>query len=114
MATAWFLQHDHEVTLFDRETHLGGHALTCPVLIREHEVYAETGPRFFWDASYPYMVALVRLLGLKLTWCETRMAFFNRARRHTLVLPPRSLRQVWSLLRSPQTLRHVLSLRRLS
>jgi predicted NAD/FAD-binding protein len=114
MATAWFLQHGHEVTLFDREAHLGGHALTCPVSVRGHRIHAETGPRFFWDASYPYVVALFRLLGLRLTWCEMRLAFFHRARRHTLVLPPRSLRQVLSLVRSPRMLRHVLSLQRLS
>ncbi len=114
MATAWFLQHRHEVTLFDRDTHLGGHALSCPVRIGHRDVFAETGPRFFWDASYPHVVALLRLLGLRMTWCETRVAFVDRARRHTLVLPPRSPRQVVSLLRSPRTLRHVLALDRLA
>ncbi len=114
MATAWFLQHRHDVTLFEREEHLGGHALTCPVQIEDHQVYAETGPRFFWDSSFPYLMALLRLLGLRLTWCQLRVAFFQRLRQHTLVLPPRSLRQVFSLLRSPRMLRHVLSLHRLS
>lgn len=114
MATAWFLQHGHEVTLFDRDSHLGGHVLTCPVLIGNSRVHAETGPRFFFDVSFPYFLALLRLLDLRLTWCEARIAFFNRERRHTLVLPPRSLRQVFALLRSPTVLRHVLCLNRLS
>lgn len=114
MATAWFLQNRHDVTLFDREDHLGGHALTCPVQIGNQSVYAETGPRFFWDRSFPYVMALLRLLDLRLTWCELQIAFFNRQRHHTLSLPPRSLRQVFSLLHSPRMLRHVLSLHRLS
>lgn len=114
MAAAWFLQHRHDVTLFDRESHLGGHALTHPVRVGDHRVDAETGPRFFFDASYPHFLALLRLLDLRLTWCEAQIAFFNRARRHTLVLPPRSLRQVLSLLRSPRVLRQVLCLNRLS
>lgn len=114
MATAWFLQHRHDVTLFDREEHLGGHALTCPVQVDNHHVYAETGPRFFWDRSFPYLMALLRLLELRLTWCELRIAFVHRLHHQTLVLPPRSLRQVLSLVRSPRMLRHVLSLHRLS
>lgn len=114
MATAWFLQHRHDVTLFDREEHLGGHALTCPVQIDNHLVYAETGPRFFWDRSFPYLMALLRLLDLRLSWCELRIAVVHRRQRTTLVLPPRSLRQVFTLLRSPRMLRHVLSLHRLS
>jgi len=114
MATAWFLQHRHHVTLFDREEHLGGHALTCPVQVGNDLVYAETGPRFFWDRSFPYLMALLRLLDLRLTWCELRLALYNRQRHHTLVLPPRSFGQVMSLLRSTRMLRHVLSLNRLS
>lgn len=114
MAAAWFLQHGHEITLFDRDSHLGGHALTFPVDVHGHRVHAETGPRFFFDGPYPYFLTLLRLLGLRLTFCKARIAFFRRARRHTLVLPPRTLRQVGALLRSPRVLRHVLCLNRLS
>lgn len=114
MAAAWFLQQDHEVTLFEREGHLGGHVLTVPVDVDGHRVYSETGTRFFFDASYPHFLALLRLLGLRLTWCNTQIAFVNRARGHTVVLPPRSLRQIASILRSPRMLRHILSLNRLA
>ena len=33
MTAAWILQHDHEVTLFDRAPRLGGHVETAPVTI---------------------------------------------------------------------------------
>ncbi len=114
MATAWFLQHDHEVTLFDAASALGGHVLTQDVVIGTHRVHAETGPRFFFDASYPHFMALLRLLRLRLSWCDAKVALFNRARGETLVLPPRSLRQACALLRSASTLRHLQHLRRLA
>lgn len=114
MTTAWFLEDGHEVTLFDRESHLGGHVLTCPVPMGNRLVYAETGPRFFFDAGHPHFLALLRLLDVRATWCEARLAFFNRARSDTLVMPPRSLGQILSLVRSPMVLRHALSLHRLA
>ena len=114
IATAWFLQHEHEVTLFERDPYLGGHARTVPVHVGDHTVYAETGPRFYFDISYPYFLALLRLLRIPLSWCDTRITFTPWRRPHTLVLPPRSPRSFVQLLRSPTMFRHVLSLSRLT
>lgn len=114
MMAAWFLQDEHEVTLFDREPFLGGHAHTFPVSLGAQTVYAETGARFFFDVSFPYLLALLRLLDVPLRWCPTHISFVDRPHRHTVVLPPRSPRHVLSLLRSARMLRHVLQLRRLA
>jgi uncharacterized protein len=113
MTAAWLLQHEHRVTLFDKSSELGGHVETLPVEVSGKTVYAELGTRFFFDSAYPYFIGLLRLLKIPIRWSNAGASFTDVARGHTLVLPPRSLRQVVSLLRSPRLVRHVLSLRRL-
>ena len=113
MTAAWLLQHDHQVTLMDRTPRLGGHVETIPVTAQGHTTYAELGTRFFFDSAYPYFLALLRLLSVPIRWSDAGASFTDVARTHTVVLPPRSPRQVASLLRSPRLFRHLLSLRRL-
>ena len=113
MAAAWLLQHDHDVTLFERAPTLGGHVETIAVESGGKTVHAELGPRFFFDSAYPYYLTLLRLLQVPTRWTAARVSFTDVGRRHTLVLPPRSIRQTVALLRSPRLLRHALSLRRL-
>jgi predicted NAD/FAD-binding protein len=113
MTTAWLLQHDHHVTLMDTADRLGGHVETIPVVVGAHTVHAELGARFFFDSAYPYFLGLLRLLGIPIRWSDATVSFTDVARGHTIVLPPRSARQVASLLRSPRLAGHVLSLRRL-
>jgi predicted NAD/FAD-binding protein len=113
MAAAWLLQHDHRVTLIEKEPRLGGHVETVPVVFEGRTVHAELGPRFFFDSAYPYFLALLRLLGVPFRWSDARVSSTEVAQGHTIVLPPRSPRHLASLLRSPRLIRHVLSLRRL-
>jgi uncharacterized protein len=113
MTTAWLLQHDHHVTLIEKDRRLGGHVETVPVSIGGATVHAELGARFFFDDAYPHFLALLRVLAVPIHWTDGMASFTDVARRHTVVLPPRSLRQVASLLRSPRFVRHVLSFRRL-
>lgn len=113
MTAAWLLQHDHQVTLMDSAPRLGGHVETIPISFGGHTVYAELGPRFFFDSAYPYFLALLRLLAVPMRWHAAQVSFTDVARGHTAVLPPRSLRHVASLLRAPWLIRHLLSLHRL-
>jgi hypothetical protein len=113
MATAWLLQDDHDVTLIEKEPRLGGHVETLPVVVSDQTVHAEFGTRFFFPSAYPYFLALLRVLAVPISWRAARVSFNDVARGHTMVLPPRSLRQLTSLLASPRLLRHVLSLQRL-
>jgi predicted NAD/FAD-binding protein len=113
MTAAWMLQDDHDVTLIDAAPRLGGHVETLPIVVNGTTVHAELGPRFFFDTAYPYFLALLRLLEVPLRWSDARASFTNVPLGHTVVLPPRSLREVASLLRSPRLTRHMLSLRRL-
>jgi predicted NAD/FAD-binding protein len=112
MVAAWLLQHDHRVTLLEKAPELGGHAQTVPVVLGEKTVYAELGPRFFFDPSYPYFRALLRLLAVPIRWNDGVVSITDVARGGTIVLPPRSPRHLASLLGSGR-LRHLVSLRRL-
>src|SRR5688500_3452866 len=113
MTAAWLLQHAHHVTLIDKAPRLGGHVETVPSAIDADTAHAELGPRFFFDSAYPYFLALLRVLDVPLHWTELTVSFTDVARGHSIVVPPRSLRHVAELLRSPRLARHVLSMRRL-
>ncbi len=113
MATAWLLQNDHHVTLIERTSRLGGHAETVPVELADKTVHAELGARFFFDSAYPYFLGLLRLLAVPVRWSDAGVSFTDVAANRTIVLPPRSLGHIASLLGSPRLVRHVLSLRRL-
>jgi predicted NAD/FAD-binding protein len=113
MTAAWLLQHDHHVTLLDKAPRLGGHVETTPIVVAGTTVYAELGPRFFFDTAYPYFLSLLRLLQVPIRWRDSLVSFTDPGAGHTIVLPPRTPRHVAALLRSPRLLRHVHSLRRL-
>lgn len=117
MATAWMLQDDHDVTLLEREGRLGGHVETVDVEAQGRVVHAEVGARFFFDPSYPYFLALLRVLGVPTRWTDATVSITEVARARTVFLPPslppRSAGHVASLVRSPRLVRHLLSLRRL-
>ena len=113
MTAAWLLQHDHDVTLFESAPRLGGHVETLPIVIGGSTVYAEIGPRFFFDTAYPYFIALLRVLSVPIRWTNASVSVTDVAERRTVVLPPHSLRHAATLLRSPRLVGHILSLRRL-
>jgi predicted NAD/FAD-binding protein len=113
IASAWMLQDDHRVTLLEKEPRLGGHVETVPVTVDGKTIYAELGPRFFFNPSYPYFLGLLRLLGVKTTWNDGLVSFTDRRKGRSFVVPPRSARHVASLVRSPRMVGHLMSLRRL-
>lgn len=113
LTAAWLLQDDHEVTLLEKDGRLGGHAETVAVTLGARTVLAELGPRFFFNPSYPYFLGLLRLLEVPIRWNDALVSVTEVARGRSVVLPPRSARQVAAFLRSPTISRHLVSLRRL-
>src|SRR5512139_3236405 len=102
MTAAWLLQRDHRVTLIEKAPRLGGHVETLPVVVGDETVHAELGPRFFFDTAYPYFLALLRLLQVPIRWSDGRVSFTDVREARAVVLPPRSLRHVSSLVHSPR------------
>ena len=104
MASAWFLQSAHDVTLYDKADCIGGHVHTIPVDANGVTANVETGVEFFVEATYPYVMALWRVLGLTALKAPASLTITFRTGGRTLVLPPRSLRHVLHLLLSPRRL----------
>jgi predicted NAD/FAD-binding protein len=110
LVAAWLVQDAAEVVVYEREEWLGGHARSIAVTDGDGAiVHAEAGFRFMFDATHPSVLALLRALGVPVR--RSRMTTSVRMRDHRCVfLPPRSARQLSSLLRQPLELRGALAL----
>lgn len=104
MASAWFLQPAHDVTLYDKADRLGGHVHSIPVECNGVTVQVETGVEFFVEATYPCVMALWRVLGLRRRKASATLTITFRDGGRTLALPPRSPRHLLQLLLSPRRL----------
>ena len=62
LLTAWMLQDQHEVVVFEADARLGGHVRTVPVAHEDGQVvYAEAGFKYFFDRTNPYTVSYTHL-----------------------------------------------------
>jgi predicted NAD/FAD-binding protein len=64
LSAAWLLRAAHEVTLFEAEPRLGGHADTHSVVVDGAEVAVDMGFIVLNDRNYPNLSALFELLGV--------------------------------------------------
>jgi predicted NAD/FAD-binding protein len=102
------MQADAEVTLYERDTELGGHAKSVAVDTAAGPVSIDLGFRYFFPTTYPNLLAL--LAALRVPWKEHQATLtFRTSDDHTLVTPPRSARQFLRLLASPRDLMCALS-----
>jgi predicted NAD/FAD-binding protein len=58
LSAAWLLSRRHRVTVFERESHLGGHSNTRTVMLRDGPVAVDTGFIVYNEATYPNLTAL--------------------------------------------------------
>ncbi len=65
-------------------------------------VDAETGFKYFFDLSYPVLVALMRVLRIPLIRCRSAITTSLDPGEPPLVLPPRSVAHALRILRSPR------------
>ena len=73
MATAWLLNREHDVTLFEAADYLGGHTHTVDVSLEGKTHPVDTGFLVFNEKTYPNLIALFSLLGVESV--ETEMSF---------------------------------------
>ena len=113
LGSAWLLRHRYEITVFERENHLGGHSNTVEVEEEGQRLPVDTGFMVFNKVTYPYLVRLFQELEVPIK--PTEMSFsvrhegldleyngmgFNRvfAQRRNL-LRPRYLKLLAQILR---------------
>ncbi len=73
MSAAWLLSSQHEITLFEANSRLGGHTNTVDVTLDGITHPVDTGFLVFNDRTYPNLIALFEALGVRST--ESDMSF---------------------------------------
>jgi len=73
LASAWLLGRDHDVTLFEAGSYLGGHTNTVDVTLEGKTHPVDTGFLVFNEKTYPNLIAMFALLGVESV--ETEMSF---------------------------------------
>ena len=56
LSAAYFLSTEHEITLFEKNTWLGGHAHTVPVKVNGKTFDIDTGFMGFCKTTYPLQI----------------------------------------------------------
>lgn len=62
LASAWLLGRQHDVTLFEAGSYLGGHTNTVDVTLEGRTHPVDTGFLVFNDKTYPNLIALFQHL----------------------------------------------------
>ena len=122
LTAAMVLSDHHEVTLFEADDRLGGHANTFVVKEDEGEFHVDTGFLVYNEATYPLFIALLHRLGVptkassmsfsytdasqNLEWKGSSLNTVFAQRRN--ILRPRFVRMVIDIVRFNRTLRRLL------
>ena len=112
LASAWLLNDDHDVTLFEKDERLGGHAHTIEVEAHGQRIAVDAGFQFF--AATPTYATFNRLLDVlevpRQSYAAT-LTVHHAGRRHPTVLPPfRNGTPVWDSF-TPRALRDMVRFR---
>lgn len=122
LTAAYLLHPFHEVTLYEAQGRLGGHAHTVRVEVDEHTYDVDTGFLVYNDRTYPLFIRLLDKLGVatkesemsfsytdSVTGLEWKGSTLNSifAQRRNLV-HPRFLRMLWHILTFNRSLRRML------
>src|SRR5260370_32597015 len=83
LTAAWLLQGHHEVTLFEKQDRLGGHADTVEVE-QDSEVFPiDAGFEFFYDALFPRFNRLLALVGAQTRTYGVSVTIYDSPHRRT-------------------------------
>jgi predicted NAD/FAD-binding protein len=88
LTSAWLLENDYDVTVFEKEDRLGGHCYTIDV---EHDgviSQIDTGAEFFSDSLFPHFMKLLNTLQVPINKFVLTNTFFNTDGSETIFLPP--------------------------
>lgn len=115
MSAAHFLQHDYDITLFEKNSYIGGHTNTVYVDEDGEKKPIDTGFMVFNDVTYPLMIELFHKLGVPSY--DTDMSFSVRDNNIDMEFNGSSLGGLFSQkknLFSPSYIKMLLDVSRLS
>src|SRR5450755_3261573 len=88
LISAWLLDGIHDVTLYEKEKRLGGHADTITIDVQGKLVKLDGGFEFFSDAMFPTYVRLLKLLNVPLTPFPMLVTMFDIRTGDGYLMPP--------------------------
>ncbi|MCO4770794.1 MAG: FAD-dependent oxidoreductase [Deltaproteobacteria bacterium] len=107
---AWLLDREHDVTLFERNEVLGGHAHTTKVALDGRDYFCDDGAAWFSDRMYPLLLRLFQLNGVETEVVPLGVTFTNRAEGVSVAMPPNRPGDILRILKQPARLRALLAL----
>ncbi|MFK4835535.1 FAD-dependent oxidoreductase [Microbacterium sp. ZW T2_14] len=112
LATAWLLERDHDVTLFEQDDRLGGHAHTVDIQVDGQTLAVDSGFQFFApSAAYATFNRLLDALEVTRAAYPATLTVARADGTRPIAMPPfRRGRPVWSSL-TPRAIGHLLRLR---
>ena len=112
LTTAWLLEQEHDVTVFERDERLGGHAHTVDVVLDGVRVAVESGFQFFGTGpTYSTLNRLLDALQLERLSYAATMSLTTTQTGRTIALPPWRGGPVWRSL-TPGALANMIRFRR--
>jgi uncharacterized protein len=122
LSAAWLLSSQHKVTLFEADSRLGGHTNTIDVTLNGITHPVDTGFLVFNDRTYPNLIQLFELLGVRsaasdmsfsfrmentgMEWAGTNLAGVFAQKRN--LLRPAFLRMVKDIVRFNRETRELM------
>ncbi len=89
LTAAWLLQDDHDVTLLEKQTRLGGHAHTIEVQQDGVTANVESGFEFFIEEVCPTFGRLLRAVNASLRRYPMTFSLYNERSGVTHLMPPK-------------------------
>ncbi|MCC6802011.1 MAG: FAD-dependent oxidoreductase [Anaerolineae bacterium] len=112
LVTAWLLESDHEVTLYEKEARLGGHADTHTVEVAGKSVAIDAGFEFFSATMYPTFIRLLNLLNVPLHTYPMTISQVDTRTGDVHLLPPFHGLRIFPEMLTPRKVCDLLRFRR--
>ena len=86
LMSAWLLEHEHDITLFEAQDRLGGHAQTVLIPHEGQLIPIEAGFEFFSAALFPELIRLLTILNVPMRPYPLSYTFYTN--ESAVTLPP--------------------------
>src|SRR5690349_17692863 len=88
LTSAWLLDGLHDVTLYEKEDRLGGHAHTINIDVQGRTIGIDAGFEFFSESMFPTFNRLLKVLDVPLIPFPMRLAMFCKQTGDLYLMPP--------------------------
>ena len=88
LSTAWLLERDYQVTLFEKQTRLGGHADTVQVELDGQAFAIDAGFEFLSSEMFPQFTRWLRLLDVPLYRYQMSATVYTADHSRITIIPP--------------------------